>query len=248
METRTRYGATASADTGRTAKSRPRPREFQIAILRRPAGPRCGLPPGHRLGLAHRTLYRCMAARLSRRLQNSAQIPGRLCRASRRCMHWIHQRSLRCPGAVHTTRVRGASLERCRSVEVLVEDGEIATEESATKAQKAQKDLKLFCAFCAFCGRFFLLSFLRRKLAQYFLAVFYLQAQFFEAVFGEGFPCLVKNFLFFLLDMAFHPLDEVVNPAIEFSVRRAHGADLVEQFLHRVVFFHRSRYKLGSGF
>ncbi len=43
------------------ALAQPGPSGLQSAIFRRPPRPRCRLSPGHRLGLAHRPVHRCLA-------------------------------------------------------------------------------------------------------------------------------------------------------------------------------------------
>ena len=76
-------GARAAADAGRPAFARPGPSRLQAAIFRRPARPRCGLPPGHGLGLADRPVHRCLAEGPSRRPRRRPPVPRRLRRPSR---------------------------------------------------------------------------------------------------------------------------------------------------------------------
>ncbi len=54
-------GARAPAHAGRPALAGAGPSRLQGEVLRRPAVARRGLPPGHRLGLADRSVRRCLA-------------------------------------------------------------------------------------------------------------------------------------------------------------------------------------------
>ena len=110
--TRAGRRARAPAHARRTALTRARPFRLQVALLRRPAGPRRRVSPGHGVGVAHRPVRRRMAARASQRPRERAALARGLCRASQRGGRRLDQRDLRRRAAVHAARVRGAGVER----------------------------------------------------------------------------------------------------------------------------------------
>ena len=67
----------ATADAVRSANARPGSSRLQGAVLRRPARARRRLSPGHGLGLAHRAVHRCLAARAPGPPRSGAGVPRR---------------------------------------------------------------------------------------------------------------------------------------------------------------------------
>ncbi len=112
-------GHEEAAHAGGVAFARPRPSRLQAALRRRHPRPRRRLPPRHCLGLADRTLRRCLAKTAPRRPRRCAPLPERLRETFGRSLHRLDQRSVRRPGAVHPARLRGPSLERVGSAALL---------------------------------------------------------------------------------------------------------------------------------
>ena len=106
-----------SADAGRPAVAGAGSSRLQAEVLRRPAGPRRGVSPGNRLGLADRPVHRCLAEGASRRDRTGARdLLDGFDAAPRRSVHRLHQRDLRRRAAVHP---RGCIAQAWSVAEVL---------------------------------------------------------------------------------------------------------------------------------
>jgi len=103
----------------------PRQPRLQVPILWRPEIARCRISSRNRLGVAYRTIHRCMAPGLSGRLRRRAPVPRWVFSASWGSLHRLCQRNLRRRTAVHSAWMRSAGVECRRSFEVLGENVEM---------------------------------------------------------------------------------------------------------------------------
>ena len=97
--------------------------DYQRKILGRSPLARCRLPPGHRVGLAHRTLRRCLAEGAPRPGGRGPRLPAGVRHPPGRRLHRVDQRGLRRRAPVHAARLRGPGLERGRGPPLLAAHG-----------------------------------------------------------------------------------------------------------------------------
>src|SRR5437867_2674842 len=85
---------------------------------------------------------------------------------------------------------------------------------------------------------------LSRQLTQDLLPVFHFQPQLLEPVFRKTFPGLVKDFLFFSIDVFVHFIDEVYDLRVKIPVLRIHAGDVMHQLFHAAVLLQCSGHQI----
>src|SRR5262249_22223490 len=111
-----------AADAGGAAFAGPGQPGLQAEVLRRPAGPRRGLPPGHGVGLADRPVRGRLAEAAPRQPGRGAEVPGGGRARSERRLLRLDQRDLRRRAAVYPAWLHRPGVERRRGAALLGED------------------------------------------------------------------------------------------------------------------------------
>src|SRR5579872_372107 len=111
-----------AADAVRAAIALPRQQRIPSEVFRRPARARCGIPSGHSLELAHRSIHRRMAQGTPGEFRRRSRVPAPIQTSPWRCRCRNYQRSIRRRTALHSARMRRAGLGRRRSFTLLGQD------------------------------------------------------------------------------------------------------------------------------